>query len=187
MSTDMEKHVVAIAFDDTKTNAAALRDALTKGDYPPQGEPRPLASMPAAGPERIFVGKLAQGSLFRDYPVFWNHYRDYTPRQDVVEKIAGIRGSFDILIFFGTWCKDSVSEVPKILRVLDAAGNRNLKLALYGVDREKKEGLGMSEKFNIQRVPTTIVLRDGVELGRIVAYPEKSTEEDLLKILGKKQ
>jgi hypothetical protein len=43
----------------------------------------------------------------------------------------------------------------------------------------------MSEKFNIQRVPTTIVLRDGVELGRIVEYPEKSNEEDLLKILNK--
>jgi hypothetical protein len=29
------------------------------------------------------------------------------------------------------------------------------------------------------------VLRDGMELGRIVEYPEKSNEEDLLKILGK--
>jgi thiol-disulfide isomerase/thioredoxin/copper chaperone CopZ len=186
VSTDMEKHIVAIAFDDAKTNAAALRDALTKGDYPPQGEPRTLASMPAAGPERMIVGKTSQGNLFRDYPVFWNPYRDYNPRKDVVEKISGIRGSHDILVFFGTWCKDSISEVPKILRALDAAGNKDLKLALYGVDRSKKEGLGMSEKFNIQRVPTTIVLRDGVELGRIVEYPEKSNEEDLLKILEKK-
>jgi thiol-disulfide isomerase/thioredoxin len=187
VSTDMEKHIVAIAFDDTKTNATALRDALTKGDYPPQGEPRPLASMPAAGPERMLVGKITQGSLFRDYPVFWNNYRDYTPRKDAVEQIAGIRGSLDILIFFGTWCKDSISEVPKILRVLDVADNKNLKLALYGVDRGKKEDLGMSEKFSIQRVPTTIVLRDGVELGRIVEYPEKSNEEGLLKILLKTQ
>lgn len=186
MSTDMEKHIVAIAFDDTKTNATALRDALTKGDYPPQGEARPLASMPAAGPDRLLVGKTTQGSLFRDYPIFRNNYRDYTPRKDVIEKIAGIRSSVDILIFFGTWCKDSVSEVPKILRVLNAADNKNLKLALYGVDRGKKEGLGMSEKFSIQRVPTTIVLRDGVELGRIVEYPEKSNEEDLLRLLEKK-
>ena len=37
----------------------------------------------------------------------------------------------------------------------------------------------------IQRVPTTIVLRTGTELGRIVEYPEKSNEEDLLKILDK--
>ena len=187
VSTDMEKHVVAIAYDDTKTNTDSLRDALAKGDYPPQGEPRPLASMPAAGPERMLVGKITQGSLFRDYPVFWNNYRDYTPRKDAVEQIAGIRGSVDILIFFGTWSKDSVSEVPKILRALDAADNKNLKLALYGVDRGKQEGLGMSEKFSIQRVPTTIVLRDGVELGRIVEYPEKSNEEDLLRILEKQQ
>ena len=183
----MEKHVVSIAFDGTKTNPSALRDALAKGDYPPQGEHRPIASMPAAGPDRMIVGKTSQGSLFRDYPVFWNRYRDYTPRKDVVEKITGVQGSFDILLFFGTWCKDSVSEVPKILRVLDAADNKNLKLTLYGVDRAKKEGLGMSEKFNIRRVPTTIVLRDGTELGRIVEYPKNSCEEDLLKILLKTQ
>ncbi len=187
VSTDMEKHVVSIAFDDTKTNPSALRDALAKGDYPPQGEHRPLASMPAAGTDRMIVGKTSQGSLFRDYPFFWNDYRDYTPRKDLVDKIAGVQGSFDILVFFGTWSKASVSEVPKVLRALDAAGNKNLKLALYGVDRANKEGLGMSEKFNIQRVPTMIVLRGGTELGRIVEYPEKSCEEDLLRILLKTQ
>jgi copper chaperone CopZ len=186
VATDMEKHLVAVAFDDTKTNAAALRDALTKGDYPPQGEPRWLSAMPAAGPEKMLVGKTSQGSLLRDYPAFWNGYRDYTPRKDIVERIASAKGPFDILVFFGTWCKDSVSEVPKILRILDMAGNGDLRLALYGVDRAKKEGLGMSEKFAIQRVPTTIVLRDGIELGRIVEYPATSNEEELLKILEKK-
>jgi len=182
----MEKHWVAIAYDDAKTYVAALREALTKGDYPPQGEPRPLASMPAAGPERMLVGKTTQGNLFRDYPVFWNNYRDYTPRNDVIEQLAGTKGQVDILIFFGTWCKDSISEVPKILRVLDAANDKDIKLTLYGVDREKKEGIGMSDRFGIQRIPTTIVLRNGVELGRIVEYPERSNEENLLKILERK-
>jgi hypothetical protein len=186
VSTDMEKHRVAVAYDDAKIHVAALREALTKGDYPPQGEPRPLASMPAAGPERMLVGKTTQGNLFRDYPVFWNNYRDYTPRNDVIEQLAGTKGQVDILIFFGTWCKDSISEVPKILRVLDAANDRDLKLTLYGVDREKKEGIGMSDRFGIQRIPTTIVLRNGVELGRIVEYPERSNEENLLEILGRR-
>lgn len=132
------------------------------------------------------VGKTAQGSLLRDYPVFWNGYRDYTPRKDVVERIAAAKGPIDVLVFFGTWCKDSVSEVPKILRTLDMAGNKDLRLTLYGVDRAKKEGLGMSERFDIRRVPTTVVLRDGIELGRIVEYPATSNEEELLKILKKK-
>ena len=186
VATDMEKHLVAVAFDDTKTNAAALRDALAKGDYPPQGEPRPLAAMPKPEPGTVLVGKTTQGALMRDVPAFWNGYRDYTPRKDIVERIAAAKGPFDILVFFGTWCKDSVSEVPKILRILDMAGNKDLRVALYGVDRAKKEGLGMSEKFTIQRVPTTIVLRDGIERGRIVEYPATSNEEELLKILEKK-
>lgn len=185
VATDMEKHLVAVAFDDTKTNAAALRDALAKGDYPPEGEPRRLASMPART-DRVHVGKISQGSLLRDYPLFAGPYRDYIPRRDIVGKIAALQGSFDILVFFGTWSGESASEVPKILKTLDAAGNHNVRLALYGVDREKKEGLGMSERFDIRRVPTTIVLRDGVELGRIAETPATSNEEDLLRILEKK-
>jgi len=43
------------------------------------------------------------------------------------------------------------------------------------------------EKFNVQRVPTTIVLQNGTELGRIVEYPERSNEEDLLRILVSNQ
>lgn len=185
IATDMEKHSVAVAFDDTKTSQKALAEALAKGDYPPEGPPRTLAAMPAAT-ARMLVGKVSQGELFRDYPAFWNNYRGYDPRKEVVEKIAAVTGSHDVLVFFGTWCKDSVSEVPKILRILDAADNRNLKPALYGVGRDKKEGIGMSERFGIQRVPTTIVLRDGVELGRIVEHPQTSSEEDLLRILEKK-
>lgn len=186
VATDMEKHTVAVAFDDTKTNATALRDALAKGDYPPQGEPRRLPAMPLAGPEKMLVGKTTQGALMREHPAFWTGYRDYTPKKDIVERIASAKGSFDLLVFFGTWCKDSVSEVPKILRILDTAGNKNLRLTLYGVDRAKKEGIGMSERFNIQRVPTTVVLRDGIELGRIEETPATSNEEYLLRILEKK-
>jgi len=182
--TDVETHTVAVAFDDTRTSAAALAEALAKGDYPPEGPPRPLASLPAA-PERLLVGKISQGSLFRDYPSFWNPYRDYTPRQDAVERIAAVRGSYDLLVFFGTWSPDSLREVPRLLRVLDAAGNKDFRLALYGVDREKREGLGMAETFGIRSVPSVVVLRDGIERGRIVERPRRSMEEDLLEILMK--
>jgi len=115
----------------------ALRDALAKGDYPPQGEHRPLASMPAAGPDRMIVGKTSQGSLFGTIPFFWNDYRDYTPRKDLVDKIARRPGvPFDILVFSAPGARASVSEVPKVLRHSMRAGNKNLSFALLpAVDR----------------------------------------------------
>lgn len=184
MATDMEKHLVAVAFDDAKTDPGALGAALAKGEYPPEGEPRRLASMPART-DRVHVGKISRDSLLRDYPMFAGPYRDYAPRGNIVGKIAALKGSFDILVFFGTWSGESAREVPKILKTLDAAGNPNVRLALYGVDREKKDGLGMSERFDIRREPTTVVLRDGIERGRIVDPPATSNEEELLKILEK--
>lgn len=182
VATDTDQHTVAVAFDDTKTGAGALAEALAAGGYPPEGPPRPLAAMPERA-VRMLVGKTSQGVLFREHPSFWEPYRDYTPRKDIVERIAAVRGPYDLLVFFGTWCPDSLREVPRLLRVLDAAYNKDLRLALYGVDREKKEGLGMSEKFGVRTVPAVIVLRDGVERGRIVERPRRSVEEDLLEIL----
>jgi len=43
----------------------------------------------------------------------------------------------------------------------------------------------MSETFGIRNVPSVVVLRDGIERGRIVERPRRSMEEDLLEILVK--
>jgi hypothetical protein len=52
--------------------------------------------------------------------------------------------------------------------LLDAAYNKDLRSPSYGVDRSQKEGLGMSERFEIGASLRRSFLRDGIELGRIV-------------------
>jgi len=92
-----------------------------------------------------------------------------------------------VVLFLGTWCKDSISEAPKFLKTYDLAANPNFSLEIYAVNRKKKDGLGMAERFNLERVPTMIFLRDGKEMSRIVEYPKKSMEEDFLRIVELKE
>jgi thiol-disulfide isomerase/thioredoxin len=108
----------------------------------------------------------------------------YAPDPLVIDKIKAIREKIDILLFVGTWCPDSQKEAPKILKILKMADNPNFSIAIYGVDRAKKDGQGLTETHAVERVPTTIFFKDGKELGRIVEYPEMSPEEDFLRIVG---
>ena len=131
------------------------------------------------------VGRVTRQELYREFPAFLIYAKEYTPGADSIGKIKQISKHLDILLFLGTWCPDSISEAPKFLKVFDEANNANLKLQILGVDRDKDDGAGLCEKYEIKRVPTILVLKNKRELGRIVEYPKKSHEEDFLEIVGK--
>jgi rhodanese-related sulfurtransferase/thiol-disulfide isomerase/thioredoxin len=131
----------------------------------------------------MLVGKITKEDLYRDFPVFKEKAEGYSPKAAFVEKIGNLNQQTSMILFLGTWCKDSISEAPKFLRIYDLVANPNFSLEIYAVDRKKKDGLGMAERFSLERVPTMIFLRDGKEISRIVEYPKKSMEEDFLRIV----
>jgi rhodanese-related sulfurtransferase len=131
----------------------------------------------------MLVGKITKEDLYREFPVFKEKAESYSPKPEIVEKIRKLNQPTSVILFFGTWCKDSISEVPKFLKTYDLAANPNFSLEIYAVNRNKKDGLGMAERFRLERVPTMIFLRDGKEISRIVEYPKKSVEEDFLRIV----
>ncbi len=137
--------------------------------------------------EKILVGKLTEEELFKQCPIFQEQAARYVPDPATVEKLRKVDKKTEILLFLGTWCPDSVSEAPKFIKVYDTVKNPNLSLQLYGVDRAKQDGLGLTTKYDVKRVPTTLFLRDGRELGRIIEYPGKTMEEDALAILTRAQ
>ena len=131
----------------------------------------------------MIMGKITKEELFRQYPIFQEGATRYVPDPAAVKGLKKIDKTTEILVFLGTWCPDSVSEVPKFIKAYDGVDNPNLILQLIGVDRAKQDGLGLSQKFEIQQVPTFIFLRDGKELGRVIEFPNKTIEEDGLRLM----
>jgi thiol-disulfide isomerase/thioredoxin len=86
----------------------------------------------------------------------------------------------------GTWCPDSKRELPRFFATMEAAGIGDSVLTMVGVDRTKKDAEGLTEQWNITRVPTFVFLRDGREFGRFVERtPAGSTfEAEIAKILS---
>ncbi len=119
----------------------------------------------------------------------WQSYdaADYMPDSTSVQKIKALanQNGVSFLLFGGSWCGDSKIGMPKVLKLMNAAGVPLEKLAIYGVDRLKKEETGTAERYKVLRVPTLIVLKGNAEKGRIIEVPEESWEKDLEKILEK--
>ena len=119
---------------------------------------------------------------------YTSNYEQYTVDGSLVKLYKKKLGQHEVLLFLGTWCGDSKREVPRILKILVASGFPEEQLRIIALDRRKdnyKKGLYGEEKgWNIKRVPTLILLKDGKEVNRIVERPVDTLEEDLLAILG---
>lgn len=118
-------------------------------------------------------------------PWYADGYAEYTPSADATTSLQNsITTENEILVFGGTWCGDTQNLLPKFYKVMDAI-NPAPKTTLIFVDRDKKSGEGIEKQYKIERVPTFIVLKNGVEIGRVVESVENSIEADLTAIFSK--
>lgn len=88
-----------------------------------------------------------------------------------------------MLVFLGTWCSDTKRELPRFFKSMDQAGLSEPQVTLIGLDRSKKDTEELTEKWQIEFVPTFIFIRNGRELGRIVETPEDTLEGNIAQIL----
>ncbi|UKB86138.1 thioredoxin family protein [Chryseobacterium sp. MEBOG06] len=95
-------------------------------------------------------------------------------------------GSYDVIVFMGSWCEDSHRDIPRLMKILEAVSYPDSKLTIIAVNRKKESPTGDESLYNIQKVPTIILKRYGKEVGRIVEMPTTGyIERDLAEILKK--
>ncbi len=89
------------------------------------------------------------------------------------------------IIIAGSWCGDTKSELPKLMKIFDVCKLKPDDYILVGVGNDKIIKANISKSINVERVPTLIILKNGLELDRIIEFPELSWEHDIAIILGK--
>ena len=110
-------------------------------------------------------------------------YEDYQVNDSLADLIKGKIGNCDIKIVFGSWCSDSEQQLPRFYKIMDHADYDDSRMKVIAVNRSKNTLSVPIDKLDIELVPTFIVYRDGIEIGRIIETPEDSLEEDLWKII----
>jgi hypothetical protein len=121
----------------------------------------------------------------------WNKYldADYVPDAASVQQIRSALGAGDISfrLIAAAWCSDSREEMPRLYAVFAQCGVQpDDEVELWGVNLSKTEPADLVRANALEYVPTLIVLKKGVEIGRVVENPVQSWERDIAAILQKK-
>ena len=121
---------------------------------------------------KILKGFISKQDLVTDTAFSWfaKNQQGYVPEQNALQAFRTNKDSINIIAFAGTWCGDTKNILPKFFLLTDAAGLSPDRITLIGVDRSKKTIQHLSEAFGIINVPTFIVMKNGVEVGRVVEY-----------------
>jgi thiol-disulfide isomerase/thioredoxin len=135
----------------------------------------------AQAPEDL-VGDVTTQQLFSSYPDFLAEYQAYQPSSAEIFAAQQLKGK-SITVLFGAWCHDSEREVPRLLKLLDAAKLSQLNLQLIAVNHNKQEPTGAYRRLDLRYTPTIILFDGENELGRIIERPNTSLGEDLADLL----
>lgn len=139
--------------------------------------------------ELILVGQINHEAWQMESYKYWfdHEYQAYDLDEATLSNLNFSEKGLSVKVFLGTWCSDSQREVPRLYKILDYLAFDKAQLDVVGLDnhpdRYKQSPLGEEKVWNIEYVPTIIILKEGVEIGRIVESPVVSLEKDLLEIL----
>ncbi|PKF55052.1 thioredoxin [Alteromonadales bacterium alter-6D02] len=122
---------------------------------------------------------IAQELLTRDAH-FYDQYRRYIIDEQEISSLSRIDESYEFVVLFGTWCHDSVREVPRLIKLFERG---NKKLQLIGVNTNKEA----DEKYHLRFTPTLIVYQHGHEIGRIVEKPNQTWTVDILDVISQRE
>ena len=129
------------------------------------------------------MGKLTMEEVYHSYLQFRNVSEQYKPDEEVVQRLRAVHRHVAFRVFIGTWCSDSEKHVPPFDVLLREVSNPYFTVEYYGVNRDMCDGIRMARGFNIQYVPTFIIIENNTKIGRVVETPKVSIGEDILNIL----
>lgn len=129
--------------------------------------------------------KIDKAKILKTGPEWGTNYMRYRVDESFLDTLkAKIGDNLQIDVYLGTWCPDSLNNVPRFIKIIDTVRNPNLAVNFYNVKRKaSKDVKYYVEDLKVERVPTFIFYRDGKEIGRIVENPKNSLVEDFLEII----
>ena len=128
----------------------------------------------------ILLGEINIDQL-KQYTKEWSN--NYNPNTDILTKIKPLIKKRGIVLIMGTWCEDSEREIPGFIKILESINYDTTKMRIVAVDENKITPNFIEKDYDLIKIPTIIFYDNKNEINRIVEFPIKSIEEDILDIL----
>ena len=133
--------------------------------------------------EKMVVGKISYNKLV-DFSKKWENNDQTNLNLKNDSKLRSLFFNIKIKIFMGTWCEDSVREIPYLFNILNSINYNIESVEIICVDENKNTPEGYEKDFEIIKVPTIIFLKKNEEINRIVEFPVETLQKDIIKILS---
>ncbi|HET8866170.1 MAG TPA: thioredoxin family protein [Gracilimonas sp.] len=129
------------------------------------------------------VGIVTAQQIIDHDRIFRIYVNRYEPENEVVDYLQTQKDSLTLNIFFGNWCRESKKYIPGLMKLLQVVDSDLIEVKYIAVDFEKKNPDLFLNEFDIKYIPTVVVLKGNVEIGRIEEKPHQLIETDLVQIL----
>ena len=133
--------------------------------------------------EKMVVGKVSYNKLV-DFSKKWENSDQTNLNLKNDSKLKSLFFNIKIKIFMGTWCEDSIREIPYLFNILNSINYNIESVEIICVDENKNTPEGYEKDFEIIKVPTIIFLKKNEEINRIVEFPVETLQKDIIKILS---
>jgi thiol-disulfide isomerase/thioredoxin len=156
--------------------AGTLEIAQTEGRFRVGGKAAAVRPQPwKLGPQRG-TDLLASNSGYQ-----WRARR-FAPDAETLAALRAEARDVRVLTFFGTWCPHCKEHLPFVLKTEQELAGAKIRFDYHGLP-SPFTGEAEAARWRVTGVPTTIVLVDGKEVGRIPSagwtHPEVAVREIL--------
>ncbi len=134
--------------------------------------------------ELIYKGHFLFEDLLTEplFPWMKAGIEEYAPDSNALKFLKKNLPGYELVIFLGTWCSDSHTMIPSLYKTLQESA-MPAKYAIYGVDMAKEEKYVAHKLYKVEYVPTVILIRNNMEIGRIVETTRDGIETDLKHLI----
>jgi len=133
----------------------------------------------------VYKGECSFGDLLKEPTFSWlkSGAESYAPDSASRVYLASHLKNYKLVVFMGTWCDDTYTILPKLYKTLQITNYPMSQYTMYGVDRNKASKNIEHKLYKVQNVPTIIVMKGSIEIGRITETLKKNVETDLATII----
>lgn len=134
-------------------------------------------------PTPPLLGDVTYDAFLSLCPEFLDREQAYEPRPEKVKAISAGGDDIKLEVFFGSWCPHCQEVLPRLIKSLRQVGNPKLQVRMIGLPRAFTEDPAVKAR-GVRGVPTVIVYRKDVELGRFSGTETTPVEETLARLVG---
>ncbi|MBX5438558.1 MAG: hypothetical protein IRZ29_03340 [Thermoflavifilum sp.] len=134
---------------------------------------------------KILTGPIQEAMLANDpaFPWFYLGVNAYQPDASAIAVIREQKDLFQVVAFIGTWDSVTMRVLPAFFKTMILAGYPLNQLTIYGLDEQLHGETRWKRKYNVQSVPTFVILKGKQTLGMLTPPFTQPVEISLAHLL----